>query len=467
MANKEKSLVKNVLLFSIGNAGSKLLMLVIVPLYTYFVTAEQMGMYDVAHTYIGLFAPLAGMALYEGIYRWLLDDKGEKRKILKNGIFLTVIFVLIFDVIAAVVLWLVQYEFAVEFILVVDTTAAYTLAQFVTRGLRNNKIYALQGIIYTGTLILCNIIMVIWLKMQAQGLLLSIAAAGIVGTVYMLLVQRKGLRSEEKGTLDKRLSMDLVKYSVPMVPNNIAWWLVSASNRLVINWSLGNIANGVYAISMKFPTLVNMLSTFFYQAWQDQAITEYTSEQRDAYYTKIFNIYMKLLLSGIVALFPVTKFIIVYFMDASYHDAYKYIGLLYLSGVFNAFAAFYGTGYLSSKKTGGAFTTTIIGAVANVLLTFILIKPFGLYAAAIGNMVGNIAIWVVRMIQTRKHFRINLSYGIFALLIAVCLVSMILVNLANLPMMIILEVVLCVFFVIINKEMMKKLLGMLKSKAKK
>ena len=53
--NKEKDLVKNTLLFTVGNAGAKLLMLIIVPLYTYYVSTEQMGQYDLVNTYVGLF----------------------------------------------------------------------------------------------------------------------------------------------------------------------------------------------------------------------------------------------------------------------------------------------------------------------------------------------------------------------------------------------------------------------------
>ena len=67
--NKEKDLVRNTLLFTVGNAGAKLLMLIIVPLYTYYVSTEQMGQFDLVNTYVGLFSPLACLALHEGLYK--------------------------------------------------------------------------------------------------------------------------------------------------------------------------------------------------------------------------------------------------------------------------------------------------------------------------------------------------------------------------------------------------------------
>lgn len=461
MDNKEKKLLKNTLLFSVGNAGAKLLMLIIVPFYTYYVSVEQMGQYDVINTYVGLFAPLACMSVYEGVYRWLLDDKSSKPNILKNGIALTLGFMLLFDIIAGVVLYVLDYDYLPEFILLVNASCVYTVAQFITRGLRNNRIYAVQGIIYSVVLITCNVIMVIWLRMQARGLLLSMAVAYLFTTVFMLVTQRVVSRYAVKGSLAKGLSLDLIKYSAPIVPNNIAWWLVAAANKLIINWAMGDAANGIYSISMKFPTLVNTLSTFFYQAWQEQAITEYDSKERDAYYSRIFNVYAKLLLSGIIVLLPVTKFIIVYFMDHSYEGAYLYVGPLYLSSVFNAFAAFYGTGYLSTKKTSGALVTTLWGATANVLLTVLLVHTVGLYAAAMGSMLGNAIIWAVRIIQTRKYFSIRVNGKMLGMLLAASVVAIVLVNCAKLVGMIIYQLVFVTLFLLVNKEMVEKLLGML------
>lgn len=462
--NKEKDLIKNTLLFTVGNAGAKLLMLIIVPLYTYYVSTEQMGQYDLVNTYVGLFSPLACLALHEGLYRWLLDAKTKNTDILKTGLLAAFIAVAGFDVIAWIFLKVTNYTYLPEFILLVTATSFYTIAQFITRGLRNNKIYAIQGIVYSVALILCNLVLVIWLRLQARGLLLSMAIAYIVTVVYMVVVQHLVRDYVVPGNVDNDLAKDLIKYSLPIVPNNIAWWLVSASNRIVINWGMGDAANGIFAISMKFPTLVNMLSTFFYQAWQEQAISEYDSKERDAYYTKIFNIYVKVLFAGIVALLPLTKFIIVCFMDPAYHDAYLFVGLLYLSSVFNAFAGFYGTGYLSIKKTMGALTTTMWGAIANVVLTVILINFAGLYAAAFGSMVGNVIIWVMRIKQTRKYFNINIEWKQFLFLLILCVVMIVAVNVANLIAMIVLEVIACVFFLSVNKDLIVPLIEQIAKK---
>lgn len=429
MVSKESALLKNTLLFSVGNMGAKVLMLIIVPIYSFYVSVEQMGQYDLLNTYASLFAPISCMGIYEGIYRWLLDSKISKGTVIKNGYIITAICLAIFDVIAVIVLNKIRFEFIWEIILLINVSALYSTVQFTTRGLRNNRLYAVQGIIYSVIMVLAICVFVIWQKMQARGLMLSMITAYSGTSLFLIITQRipsMCFRSD-KG-IDYNQINHFLRYSAPMVPNSIAWWMVSASNRVIINMNIGDAANGIFAVANKFPSIVAMLSTFFYQAWQEQAISEYNSEERDSYYTSIFNLYVRILFSLVIVAIPATKLIIMYFMDSQYSEAWRYSGLLYLAGVVNAFAGFYGTGFLSVKKTRGALTSTILGAVVNILITCALISGTGLYAACLGSLIGNAAIWIYRIFQTRKLFTIRIDAPAFAKFFGLSLLAMGLLN---------------------------------------
>lgn len=455
MESKEKTLFKNTLLFSVGNIGAKLLMLLIVPFYTYFVSVEKMGEFDVINTYIGLLSPVVCLAIYEGIYRWLLDKDSSNENVIKNGFNYLLGSTFVFNVIMIVLLNQTSFTYIPEFIALIDASILYTFAQFTTRGLRNNKVYAFQGIIYSVILITLQIILVFRFRLEAKGLLLSMAVAYFATSLYMLLVQRVFSKYYIKGKIDHSLSKELLKYSIPMLPTSVAWWMVSAGSRLIINYKMGDAANGVYAIAMKFPTIVTLVATFFYQAWQEQAIREYKSKQRDLYYSTIFNAYVRVLFSSIIALLPVTKIVIIYLMDPAYQSAFKYVGFLYLASVFNAFAAFYGTGYLSAKKTSSALTTALVGAILNIVITFLAIDKLGLYAAAVGNMLGYAIILLLRIIHTKKFFSIRAEVRLFVTLLLASIGTMlIMVFLNSLLLLIALEVVACTLFVLLNRTLL-------------
>src|SRR5699024_2871600 len=155
-----------------------------------------------------------------------------------TGVSVIFLIMIIFDILAFLFFSFWKFEYSIDFILLIDATVIYTTTQFITRGLRNNKIYALQGVIYSITLVLSNIVLVIFLRYQARCLILSMIIAYLLSTLYMILSQRLTTYFF-KGNTSNLLAGELLVYSVPMVPNNIAWWLVAASNRIVINLSLG------------------------------------------------------------------------------------------------------------------------------------------------------------------------------------------------------------------------------------
>lgn len=419
---REDVLVRNTLIISIGSAGSSIIRMLNVLLFTHYVAVEKVGDYDMAATYVGLLAPLAMLALNESAYRWLLEEAEEKASILTTTLFMSVISVCIINIGIGLVLFVVEYKYIVELLASITTTAFYTYSQFVTRGLRNNRLYALQGIVYAVSLLVSNVVLVIVFPMQARGLLWSVVVANFVATVFAFRSQRLLGDYVRRDAFRSSLVKPFVTYSMPIVPNNVAWWLVSACNRVIINIGIGPFANGIYAIANRFPSVLNMTTTFFYQAWQEQAITEYSSEERDAYYSRVFNAYVRVILGGVLALLPASKLVVDLLVSSDYAESSLYLGPLFMSSAFSAFAAFYGTGYLSTKKTGGALMTTIVGAAVNVACSWLLIKSLGLQAAAFGSMLGNLAIWLTRIAQTRRYFAISVE--VVPLLAVLCLCAL-------------------------------------------
>ena len=88
-----------------------------------------------------------------------------------------------------------------------------------------------------------------------------------------------------KKLIDKKLIKSMVKYSAPLVPNSLSWWIVSVSDRSIISVVLGAASNGIYAISNKFPTIISSLSGVFNLSWSESAALHINSEDRDEFFT--------------------------------------------------------------------------------------------------------------------------------------------------------------------------------------
>lgn len=143
-----------------------------------------------------------------------------------------------------------------------------------------------------------------------------------------------------------------------------------------------------------------------------------------------------------------------------------YVPFLYLGTVFQSFSSFYGVGYLRGKNTKNASTTSIYGAIVNIVINLVLIKFIGLQAAAISTFLGFLVMWLIREKQNREELGIKidiydfLMYGIPALIL--CIVSCF----SNIILDIVLMTIGIIFFIIINKriiqQVIKKIFGKLK-----
>ena len=124
------------------------------------------------------------------------------------------------------------------------------------------------------------------------GIFIANILARAVALVYLEL-RLKIIATYFKFNVDiKKVSRDLLKYSLPLLPGSLCWWLTGSSDRLFINHYLGLDVNGVYAVAFRFNSIIYILSTIFYQAWQETAILQYNSPDRDKFFSKMFNSYI-------------------------------------------------------------------------------------------------------------------------------------------------------------------------------
>ena len=64
--NKYNKLFKNSIIFAIGNFGSKIINLILVPFYTFYLTTNQYGKVDLLSTMVTLFVPIISISISEG-----------------------------------------------------------------------------------------------------------------------------------------------------------------------------------------------------------------------------------------------------------------------------------------------------------------------------------------------------------------------------------------------------------------
>lgn len=466
MSAKEK-LLKNILVFSIGNFGSRFLVFLLVPLFSFYLTPSQMGFYDMIVVTVGLCIPIASMQLSESIYRWLLDsDILELKKVLTSS-FLTL---LCSTIIGLLLFYLGTFFFPLEFRAYVGVyfivMCFYPFFLAVARGMKMNKIYAFSGIINSGMLVILNWILLSYFSFGIKALFISNIVANIV-SILILIYGTKFFKYISIGYFCKKIVKEFIYYSLPLIPNAISWWFINSVSRYIILYYLGQQSNGIYALSSRLAMALYAVNSIFNLAWQESAITQFNKSNRDKLYSDIFNNYFVIEMTLIIILMPLTKIYVLNFVGPAYADSWKYIPVLFLGVGFSTFASFFATGYLSSKKTLGAFTTTIFGAIINVAVALLLVPRIGLQGASIGIAFGFLITLILRIRQTRSYFNIFFDLKKISIISALTLIALFSVfSLNNIISLLFLLVLSMVLFIVANKFLLKKVFGKVAGKLK-
>lgn len=450
MSNKSR-LIKNTFIYAIGNLGVKILAFLIVPLYTYYILPKDLGNYDLAISTISLLMPVVTMQLSDAVLRWLLDEAQDEDIVISSTMSALWRNLLLALIVGIPVMLFFKIEYGILILLLFISMCIYNVLQQITRGVGHNKLYAMMGIVYSGLMLSMNFVQIVYLGNGVKGLLLSQLLAAVATSIIMCTIQPQVRKSIfKKGSKETQKAM--IKYAIPLVPNTINWWIVNVSNRYIIRFFIGATATGIYAISNKFPTVISLFTSIFNLAWQESAIKEFNNGGRDGFYSEVFEKYYTYLFTLVICLIPFTKFISPYIINERYADSWRYTSFLYMGMIFSAFSSFLGTGYQSSKHTKGAFHTTNMAAIANVVINIMLIKFIGLYASCIATFFAYLLLFFVRLVDTKKYFNLKVKWKKFRVLFLIAIIYAILIFFTNSAVDIALTLIGIVTFLLVNRK---------------
>lgn len=402
--NKYTTLVSNTFLISIGTFGSKLLTFFMVRFYTEVLTPSDYGTADLIMQGANLLFPVISMGIVEGVFRFALGNPKKRRNIFSAGVWVITGGSAVLAAVTGLT-WSVDLFDDVLWLMAIYTIAScyHSLcAQFI-RAQGKMALYAGQGILNTVLVIGLNILFLLVFKWGIIGYVLSTAVADILCSGFLVFKEKLWQYLTVKP--GKGLLAHMLRYSVPLIPTTIFWWITSVSDRYMITAFLGSDANGIYAVAAKIPTLLTLMATIFLEAWQFSAIAESAGERREhiRFYSKIWKIFMSAMFLAGGVVIALSQWEIRVLSADEYYSAWQYIPLLSAAMIFSSFVTFAGSIYVVEKKSLLSFGTSMAGAAVNILLNLILIPTeLGIQGAVIATFSSYFLVFLIRSKNARK-----------------------------------------------------------------
>ena len=423
--NQKKQLLVNTIIIAIGKLSTQVISFLLLPLYTSELSPSEYGTYDFWVTLSTFLLPLITLMMEESMFRFLIDCETlkEKRKIITATILYTTFGTIIFTTIAGTIMGFMHYQYTIAFLTFIISNILIGLSNAIARGNGKIKLYSLSNFVLGASTIVLNVLFIVTLKFGAEGLLWANTIANTATALFIFAKLKLGKYVSRK-YLGRKTLNQMIKYSIPLVPNNLSWVIISLSDRLMLTWMAGTDANGIYSIANKFPNIVYTFYGFFSTAWKESAAKILKEENKSEYYNSIYKDvknFLKAIVLGLIAIMPFAFPILV---DQSYNEAYIYIPILIISIYYTNMSNFYGGIFSAYKDTKIMGWTTIVAAVINIVINLIFIKYLGIFAAVFSTLISNIAVYMFRRYKLKKHIKLREHFKtLYWILLVITLVS--------------------------------------------
>lgn len=417
---RARTLISNTAIFAVGNALTKLIQLVLMPLYTTYMTVGDYGIAELVNNMSELLYPLLCLCIFESVFRFAMERDIDKGNLLAGAVGVLFIMLPIGFLIALIAYIVFSYEQAwVCLLLVIAVSTRTIFAQF-ARGSGEIKKFAISGVLNALLLLLFTVVFVACLHWSIIGYIAALILGNIGSCLYIIVTCR--LWRFASSRLDRHLLRKMLSYSLPLLPNTLAWWFMNIFGRYVLLIFQGPISAGLYTAASKLPSLVNFLSTIFQQAWQISAAQELNSKDGVKYFSKVFDLFSAFLYCGCSVLITLSISLATILLRGEFFESWRFVPLLMLSALIGCCSAFFGTFYNAAKRTGAVFSSTVIGAATNIVIALILVNAVGVWGVLVSSIVGQMVTLIYRVVDSRKFAPITYdSIGQFGSAIALLL----------------------------------------------
>jgi O-antigen/teichoic acid export membrane protein len=393
LGSQLKRLGKHSAIYGLGGLVSRILAVLLLPLYTRYLSPSDYGKVE---TLVAL-STVAGIALRLGItsalFRFYFDSPEPERRrlVLRTSFWFTMTMAtaglvvgvalapsisdLLFgssddwELVAAsfVNLWVnMNYEQLTSLFRLEERSKAFVSA-------------SLANIVLT---VAATLVLVVPLDQGPLGVIVG----NFVGTLLVYLVLA-GYRREQLGLqFDRGLLREMNRFGVPLMPTALFLWVTNFSDRFFLVKLADTTEVGLYSVGVRIASAMVLMLTAFRLAWPAFAYS--IEDDREARRTYAFVLTYLVLVTTWVAtgLTLLSPWIVDWLAAPAFASASRVVGPL-------AFAAVAFGGYIvvaiglgRARRTQFNWVVTGAAAAVNVTLNLVLIPPYGMMGAAVATI---------------------------------------------------------------------------------
>ncbi len=409
--NEKHFFLKQSFWFFISNVLSRSILFILLPLYTYYMSIEEFGIFSVLLTFYYIVSIVIRGGVPSAMFKEYFQCKNEetKKRIIGTAY--------VYDIMIHILFGFIIYLFisAIANILNVSSPLFLGLAFLaasmdtlmllglsVYRAEEKAHIYAFFSISYAVLLLALSLLFIIGLHMTIEGALWAMIIAKLVIAIAILL----SIMNRVSFSFNMEIVKEFVIIGGPLVFSGLFIWIINMSDKLVINNLVGSYYTGIYSLANRIAMIMSLVVfSPFSLIWGTHSLKLYYDtnkpEQFGIYFYKIIGF---ALLVGLSLNLWSPEIIRIVSGKSEYLNGLPVVFFIVSALIVNImyhFHTFYPT---VIKKTYIVSFFVFFGAILNITLNIIGVKIFGYIAASIATFISYLLIFILMYIYTHRKY---------------------------------------------------------------
>jgi O-antigen/teichoic acid export membrane protein len=450
-----KRLVKQSAIYGLGGIVSRLLAVLLLPLYTSYLGTKGFGKIETIVALTTVLVVVLRLGISSAFFRFYFDSNDAARRtlVVRTSFWFTMAMAtagLVAGCILATPIahllrlgddpWLVRagfvglwaqmnYEQLTSLFRVEERPVA-----FVTASIAN--IFITVG---------ATVLLVVGLHKGATGAVVG----NFLGTLTVYFVLLAYRRYQLGLDFDRGLLRAMNRFGMPLVPSALALWAINFIDRFFVAVFKGQNEVGVYSLAVRASSVIVFLMVAFRLAWPAFAysIEDDSVAKRTYAFVLTYLLFVCCWMSLVLGLLSPWIVRILAPDKPDFYRASEAIGILAFAGTAYAGYTVLAIGIGRARLTRFNWIVTGGAAVVNIALNFALIPPFGMMGAAISTAAAYLAMFIGMTVNSQRVWPVAYQWRRVLTLTLVAVGLLVLGKAVSAPLP--LAIVLCVVYPVV------------------
>ena len=413
LSRELKRLSRHSAVYGLGGMVSRVLAIILLPLYTSYLTTADYGQVEIVSSLTAVAAIVLQLGVASAFFRFYFDAKDDAAKltVVRTSFWFTM-----GSATAGLILGIVLSGWIGDTLKLGNNATTLVIAGAVGLWAQTNyqqltalfrveersTQYAIASVANVLITVVAMVVFVAVLHWGAAGLLVGNFTGTLI--VYFALVF---YRSEQLGL---EFSLPLFRrmqgFGMPLVPSALALWAIGFIDRQFVNHYKGLGEAGVYSTAIKVASVITFVMIAFRTAWPAFAYS--IEDDGEAKRTYSFVLTYLLAVASWAALFlgALAPWLVALLTTPKFQRADQGVALLAFAFAIYAGYTVLAIGSGRARKTQLNWVVTGVGAAINVGLNFWLIPKWGMVGASISTLVSYVALFVGMTLYAQSVYRV-------------------------------------------------------------